>query len=144
MVGYFSLKRSLQDGGIYQTKAHDREFSQGCQGLLDLEAIPADQFSPRQTAHYTYLKEKLRVFEEIWLRVTAIALGVSPSRNNAKLQQRSGHNTVIGELRHRDGDVYSDNHTLLNIVTTSTPIFILLPQWTSRYKRSFGAMLPVP
>ena len=33
-------------------------------GLLDIEAIPADQLSPRQTAHYTYLKEKLRGFEE--------------------------------------------------------------------------------
>ena len=32
-------------------------------GLLDIEAIPADQLSPRQTAHYTYLTEKLRVFE---------------------------------------------------------------------------------
>ena len=26
VVGYFSVERSLQDGGIYQTKAHDREF----------------------------------------------------------------------------------------------------------------------
>ena len=35
----------------------------------------------------------------------------------AKLQQRSAHSTVIGGLRHKDMEVYSDNPTRLNIVT---------------------------
>ena len=94
-------------------------------GLLDIEAIPADQLSPRQTAHYAYLKEKLRVFEEKLAkgyRHRTLGLPKYEQREPgiafyAKLQQRSAHNTVIGELRHKGREVYSDNPTLLNIVT---------------------------
>ena len=94
-------------------------------GLLDIEAIPADQLSPRQTAQYTYLKEKLRGFEERLVegyRQRTRGLPKYEQREPdiafyAKLQQRSAQSTVIGELRHKDGEVYSDNPTLLNIVT---------------------------
>ena len=35
----------------------------------------------------------------------------------AKLEKRSAQRTVIGELRDKSGDVYTDNVNLLNIVT---------------------------
>ena len=94
-------------------------------GLLDIEAIPADQLSLRQTAHYAYLKEKLCEFEEKLVEGYHQRTRGLPKYEQrepdiafyAKLQQRSAHSTVIGELRHKNGEVYSDNPTLLNIVT---------------------------
>ena len=59
-----------------------------------------------------------------WWRVIANALGLPKYEQRepdiafyAKLQQRSAHSTVIGELRNKNGEVYSDNPPLLNIVT---------------------------
>ena len=94
-------------------------------GLLDIEAFPADLLSPRQTTHYTYLKERLCGFEEKLVEGYRQRTRGHPKYEQrepdiafyAKLQQRSAHSTVVGELRHKDGEVYSDNPTLLNIVT---------------------------
>ena len=94
-------------------------------GLLDIEAIPADQLSPRQTTHYTYLKEKFGVFEGKLVEGYRQSTRGFPKYEQrdpdiasyAKLQQRSAQSTVIWELRHKDGEVYSGNPTLLNIVT---------------------------
>ena len=69
-------------------------------GLSDIEAIPADQLSPRQAAHYTYLKEKLRGFEEKFVegyrkRTRGLPKYQPDITFYAKLQQRSAHSTVI-------------------------------------------------
>ena len=89
-------------------------------------AIPADQLPPpRQTAHYNYLKEKLRIFEEKLVEGYRHRNRGLPKYEQrapdiafyADLQQRSAHSTVIGDLCHKDGEVYSDNPTILNIVT---------------------------
>ena len=93
-------------------------------GLLDIEAIPADQLSPRQTAHYTYLKEKLRRFEEIGRGLSPAHSG-APQVRTTRTRHRILRETAATkhqqhrywELRHKDGEVYSDNPTLLNIVT---------------------------
>ena len=52
-------------------------------GLLDIEAIPADQLSPRRTAHYTYLTEKLCGFEEMVVEGYRQRTRGSPSTDNA-------------------------------------------------------------
>ena len=89
--------------------------------LLRLEAVPTDQLTPSQAA---VLKEKLKTFEEKLIegyRHRNRGLPRYEQREPdiefyAKLEKRSAQRTVIGELRHKDGTVYSEQH-LLDITT---------------------------
>ena len=93
--------------------------------LLRLEAVPTDQLTPLQAARYAFLKEKLKTFEEKLIegyRHRTRGLPRYEQREPdiefyAKLEKRNAQRTVIGELRHRNGTVYSDNQHLLDITT---------------------------
>ena len=93
--------------------------------LLNLEALPSERLTPSQTAHYNFLKEKLKIFEEKLIagyRQRTRGLPKYEQREPdiefyAKLEKRSAQRTVIGELRDKNGDVYADNPNLIHIVT---------------------------
>ena len=93
--------------------------------LLRLEAVPTHQLTPSQAARCAVLKEKLKTFEEKLIegyRHRTRGLPRYEQREPgiefyAKLEKRSTQRTVIGELRHKDGTVYSDNQHLLDITT---------------------------
>ena len=90
--------------------------------MLGLEAVSADQLTPLQAARYAFLKEKLKTFEEKLIegyRHRTRGLPRYEQREPdiefyAKLEKRSAQRTV-GELRHKNGTVYSDNQHLLVI-----------------------------
>ena len=71
------------------------------------------------------MKEKLKTFEEKLIegyRHRTRGLPRYEQREPdiefyAKLERRSAQWTVIGELRHKNGTVYSDNQHLLDITT---------------------------
>ena len=93
--------------------------------LLRLEAVPAYQLTPLQTARYAFLKEKLKTFEEKLIEGYKHRTRGLPRYEQrepdiefyAKLEKRSAQRTVIWELRHKNGTVYSDNQHLLDITT---------------------------
>ena len=93
--------------------------------LLRLEAVPTDQLTPLQAARYAFLKEKLKTFEEKLIegyRHRTRGLPRYEQREPdiefyAKLEKRSAQRAVIGELRHKNGTVHSDNQHLLDITT---------------------------
>ena len=90
-----------------------------------MEALPSERLTPSQTAHYNFLKEKLKIFEEKLIagyRQRTRGLPKYEQREPdiefyAKLEKRSAQRTVIGELRDKNGDVYADNPNLIHIVT---------------------------
>ena len=89
------------------------------------EVVPTDQLTPLQAARYAFLKEKLNIFEEKLIegyRHRTRGLPRYEQREPdiecyAKLEKRSAQWTVIGELRHKNGAVYSDNQHLLDNTT---------------------------
>ena len=93
--------------------------------LLALEALPSERLTPSQAARYSFLKEKLKVFDEKLIaghRQRTRGLPKYEQREPdiefyAKLEKRSAKLTVIGELRDKNGDMYADNPNLINIVT---------------------------
>ena len=104
---------------------------------MALEAIPADRLSSSQAGHYNFLKGKLRLLEEKLVdgyRQRTRGLPAYEQREPdiafyAKLEKRSAQRTVIGELRDKHGEVFSDNENLMHIVTdfytdlyTPTPV----------------------
>ena len=104
--------------------------------LLNLEALPSELLTPLQTAHYNFLKEKLKIFEEKLIagyRQRTRGLPKYEQREPdiafyAKLEKCSAQHTVIGELRDKRGDVYTDNANLINIVTAFyTDLYTPLP-----------------
>ena len=90
-----------------------------------MEALPSERLTPSQTAHYNLLKEKLNIFEEKLIagyRQRTRGLPKYEQREPdiefyAKLEKPSAQRTVIGELRDKNGDVYTDNPNLIHIVT---------------------------
>ena len=92
---------------------------------MALEAIPADRLSSSQADHYNFLKGKLRLLEEKLVdgyRQRTRGLPAYEQREPdiafyAKLEKRSAQRTVIGELRDKHGEVFSDNENLMHIVT---------------------------
>ena len=93
--------------------------------LVALETIPADRLSSSQAGHYNFLKGKLRLLEEKLVdgyRQRTRGLPAYEQREPdiafyAKLEKRSAQRTVIGELRDKHGEVFSDNENLMHIVT---------------------------
>ena len=79
---------------------------------------------PLQAARYAFLKEKLKNFEEKLIEGYRHRTRGLPRYEQreldiefyAKLEKRSAR-TVIGELRHKNGTVYSDNQHLQDITT---------------------------
>ena len=112
--------------------------------LVALEAVPADRLSSSQAGHCTFLKGKLRLFEEKLIdgyRQRTRGLLKYEQREPditfyAKLEKRSAQRTVIGELLDKHGEAFSNNENLMHIVTF-TPIFIPHPPWMSLYRRNF-------
>ena len=93
--------------------------------LVALEAIPADRLTSSKAGHYNFLKGKLRILEEKLIdgyRQRTRGLPKYEQREPdiafyAKLEKRSAQRNVIGELRDKNGEVYSDNQNLMHIVT---------------------------
>ena len=93
--------------------------------LVALEAVPADRLTSPQAGHYNFLKGKLRILDEKLIdgyRQRTRGLPKYEQREPdiafyAKLEKRSAQHTVIGELRDKNGVVYSENGHLMQIVT---------------------------
>ena len=94
------------------------------QDLLTLEAIPSERLTPSKASHYNFLKERYRIFQEKLIDGYRQRTRGHPKYEQrepdielyAKLEKRSSKRTLIGELR-PNGEVYSDNKNLMNIVT---------------------------
>ena len=69
-----------------------------------------------QAAQYAFLKEKLKTFEDKLIEGYRHRTRGLP-RYEQREPDRSAQRTVIGELRHKNGTVYSDNQHLLDITT---------------------------
>ena len=101
--------------------------------LVALEAIPADRLTSSQAGHYNFLKGKLWILEEKLIdgcRQRTRGLPKYEQREPdiafyAKLEKRGAQRTVIGELRDKNVEVYSDN--LMHILTGFSPNFIPHP-----------------
>ena len=114
-IAYTKRKHFIENSSRYKIK----------KDLLSLEALPSGRLTPSQAAHYTFLKEKLKIFEEKLIagyRQRTRGLPKYEQREldiefYAKLEKRSAQRTVIGELRDKNGDVYADNPNLIHIVT---------------------------
>ena len=114
-IAYTKRKHFIENSTRYKLK----------KDLLNLEALPSERLTPSQTAHYNFLKEKLKIFEEKLIdgyRQRTRGLPKYEQREpdielSAKLEKRSAQRTVIGELRDKNGDVYADNPNLIHIVT---------------------------
>ena len=114
-IAYTKRKHFIENSTRYKLK----------KDLLNLEALPSERLTPSQTAHYNFLKEKLKIFEEKLIagyRQRTRGLPKYEQREPdiefyAKLEKRSAQRTVIGELRDKNGDVYADNPNLIHIVT---------------------------
>ena len=83
---------------------------------MNLEALPFELLSS-QTAH-KFLKEKLIAgYRQCTQGLPKYEQREPDIEFNAKLEKHSAQHTVIGELRDKNGDVYTDNANLINIVT---------------------------
>ena len=90
-----------------------------------MEAVPADRLTSSQAGHYNFLKGKLRILDEKLIDGYHQRTRGLPKYEQrepdiafyAKLEKRSAQRTVLGELRDKNGEVYSDNGHLMQIVT---------------------------
>ena len=88
------------------------------------EAIPHDILTAEQAARYQVLRESLRLHEEKEVDgYRARTKGVPKYEQKepaiafyAKLEKRKGQKNVIGELKDKEGHVFSDKDNLLRIV----------------------------
>ena len=136
-IAYTKRKYFIENSTRYKIK----------QDLLNLEALPSERLTPSQTAHYNFLKEKLKIFEEKLIagyRQRTRGLPKYEQREPgiefyAKLEKRSAQRTVIGELRDKNGDVYADNPNLIHIVTDLyTELYTPSPEDASVQEKLLG------
>ena len=91
----------------------------------DLEAIPTELLTPSQVSLYEYLKGKLNIFEEKQINGYRQRIRGLPKYEQrepniafyAQLEKCSAPRTVVGELRHKNVEVDSDDTMLMDIAT---------------------------